>query len=81
LFLDEPTRGVDVGAKVEIFKLINEIAAQGVAVVMISSEMQEVIGMCDRVCVMHDGRLSGELRREEISEINIMRLAVGEKVL
>ncbi|MEA5016979.1 MAG: sugar ABC transporter ATP-binding protein [Candidatus Limiplasma sp.] len=81
LFLDEPTRGVDVGAKVEIFKLINEIAAQGVAVVMISSEMQEVIGMCDRVCVMHDGRISGELRREELSEINIMRLAVGEKML
>ncbi len=87
IFLDEPTRGVDVGAKVEIFSLINEIAASGVAVVMISSEMQEIIGMCDRVCVMHDGRIAGELVRSApeqeqegrgISEVNIMKLAVGE---
>ncbi len=80
IFLDEPTRGVDVGAKAEIFKLINEIAMQGVAVVMISSEMQEIIGMCDRVYVMHNGGISGELRCDAINEINIMKLAVGEKV-
>lgn len=77
LILDEPTRGVDVGAKVEIYKLINEIAEQGVGVLMISSEMTEVIGMCDRVLVMKDGQLTGELNKPELNEENILRLAIG----
>lgn len=77
LILDEPTRGVDVGAKVEIYKLINEIAQQGVGVLMISSDMPEVIGMCDRVLVMKDGRVTGELHKAELNEENILRLAIG----
>jgi ribose transport system ATP-binding protein len=77
VFLDEPTRGVDVAAKVEIYKLVNDLAERGLGVVIISSEMIELIGMCDRVLVMHDGSLQGELLRDELTEENIMRLAVG----
>ena len=78
VFLDEPTRGVDVAAKVEIYKLVNDLAEQGLGVVIISSEMIELIGMCDRVLVMHDGSLQGELPRDALTEENIMRLAVGK---
>jgi ribose transport system ATP-binding protein len=78
LIFDEPTRGIDVGAKVEIYKLMNELVRQGVAVVMISSELPEILGMCDRVLVMHEGRLRGELSREEATQEKIMRLATGE---
>ena len=77
LFLDEPTRGVDVGAKVEIFNIINELVESGYAVVMISSEMAEIIGMCDRAYVIHEGVSAGELQREELTEINIIRYAMG----
>ncbi|GBF34276.1 ribose ABC transport system [Desulfocucumis palustris] len=77
LILDEPTRGVDVGAKVEIYKLINEIAGQGVGILMISSDMPEIIGMCDRVMVMKDGLVSGELAKSDLSEESILRLAIG----
>lgn len=77
LFLDEPTRGVDVGAKVEIFNIINELVESGYAVVMISSEMAEIIGMCDRAYVIHEGVNAGELQREELTEINIIRYAMG----
>ncbi|GIQ62076.1 lantibiotic ABC transporter permease [Paenibacillus cisolokensis] len=77
LILDEPTRGVDVGAKVEIYQLINELAAKGMAIVMISSELLEIIGMCDRVYVMNEGEIKGSLTREELSEDRIMSLAVG----
>ena len=76
LFFDEPTRGVDVGAKVEIYKIINEIVAEGYGVVMISSEMPEVIGMCDRVAVMRNGRITGELDREELTEVNLIKYSM-----
>jgi len=77
LILDEPTRGVDVGAKSEIYDLINRFAEQGLAVLMISSDLEEILGMCDRVLVMHQGRLTGELTRQEMSEEAVMRLATG----
>jgi len=75
LILDEPTRGVDVGAKTEIYKIMNELAAQGIAILMISSELPEVIGMSDRVIVMREGVVSGELNGAEINEQAIMSLA------
>lgn len=74
---DEPTRGVDVGAKAEIYKIINELASQGKAILMVSSEMPEVIGMCDRVLVMRNGRLAGELPGGQITQENIMKLAAN----
>ncbi len=80
IILDEPTRGVDVGAKIEIYKIIQRLANEGMGVIFISSEMMEVIGMSDRVLVMHEGEISGELNRKELSEHNIMKLAVGQKV-
>lgn len=79
LFLDEPTRGVDVGAKVEIFSIINSLVEKGYAVVMISSEMSEIIGMCDRAFVIHEGTSAAELQRGELTEINIIRYAMGVK--
>ncbi|NDA67207.1 MAG: sugar ABC transporter ATP-binding protein, partial [Verrucomicrobia bacterium] len=77
LFLDEPTRGIDVGAKQEIYKLMEELARKGVAILFVSSEMEEVLGMSDRVLVMHEGRLTGELQRSELSEEAVMHLATG----
>ncbi len=74
LILDEPTRGIDVGAKFEIYALINELVAQGRGVVMISSEMPELLGMCDRIHVMNEGRFVGELTRAEASQERIMAL-------
>lgn len=76
LILDEPTRGIDVGAKYEIYKLMCQLAAQGVAIVMISSEMPEILGMCDRVVVMSQGQLTGELTRDKFSQEKIMELAM-----
>jgi ribose transport system ATP-binding protein len=76
LFFDEPTRGVDVGAKIEIYKIINEIVAEGYGVVMVSSEMPEIIGMCDRVAVMRNGRITGELNRDELTEINLIKYSM-----
>ena len=78
LIFDEPTRGVDVGAKVEIYRLMNDLVRKGVAVLMISSELPEVLGMCDRILVMHEGRLAGELSRAEATQERIMHLATGE---
>ncbi|WP_016915274.1 sugar ABC transporter ATP-binding protein [Vreelandella stevensii] len=75
LILDEPTRGIDVGAKAEIHKLITELVKQGVAVIMISSELPEVLGMSDRIMVMHQGRVTGFLSRSEANQVNIMELA------
>jgi inositol transport system ATP-binding protein len=75
LILDEPTRGIDVGAKAEIHRLISELAAKGVAVLMISSELPEVLGMSDRVLVMHEGRMTGILDRKDATQIKIMELA------
>ena len=77
LIFDEPTRGIDVGAKGEIYKLMHALAARGVAIMMISSDMEEVLGVSDRIAVMHEGRISGELGREEFSEEAVMQLAVG----
>lgn len=77
LLLDEPTRGIDVGAKQEIYQLMDELAGQGIAVLFVSSEMEEIIGMSDRVIVMHEGRITGELNREELSEESVMHLATG----
>lgn len=75
LILDEPTRGIDVGAKAEIHKLITKLVKQGVAVIMISSELPEVLGMSDRIMVMHEGRITGFLDRSEANQVNIMQLA------
>src|SRR5277367_4569246 len=75
LILDEPTRGIDVGAKAEIHRLISELAAKGVAVLMISSELPEVLGMSDRVLVMHEGRMTGIVDRAEATQVKIMELA------
>ncbi|WP_251670526.1 MULTISPECIES: sugar ABC transporter ATP-binding protein [unclassified Sporosarcina] len=77
LFLDEPTRGVDVGAKKEIYSIINELAERGVAIVMISSELPEVIGMADRVLVMHEGQLMADLPKEDMTQERIMHFATG----
>ncbi|MCG5480164.1 MAG: sugar ABC transporter ATP-binding protein [Ensifer alkalisoli] len=75
LILDEPTRGIDVGAKAEIHRLVTELARNGVAVIMISSEMPEVLGMSDRIMVMHEGRVTGFLDRAEATQIKVMELA------
>jgi ABC-type sugar transport system ATPase subunit len=75
LILDEPTRGVDVGAKTEIYRIMRGLAEQGIAILMISSELPEVVGMSDRVVVMREGVISGELTGSQISEEAIMSLA------
>jgi ribose transport system ATP-binding protein len=77
LILDEPTRGVDVGARGEIYALIDQLAGSGVAVLMISSDMEEVLGMSDRVLVLHEGRLTGDLGRDKMTETEIMNRATG----
>lgn len=77
LILDEPTRGVDIGAKKEIYDLMNVLAKEGVAIIMISSELPEVLGMSDRILVMHEGRITAELSREEATQENIMHAATG----
>ena len=77
LILDEPTRGIDVGAKKEIHALMSELAKQGVAIIMISSELPEVLGMSDRIYVMHDGRIKGEIDRANASQESIMKLAIS----
>ncbi|MVT05843.1 D-xylose ABC transporter ATP-binding protein [Enterobacter sp. 10-1] len=77
LILDEPTRGVDVGAKSEIYRIMNQMARQGVAILMISSELPEVVGMSDRVYVMREGAIVGELQADEIGQESIMTLATG----
>ena len=78
LIVDEPTRGIDVGTKAEVHRLMSELAGNGLAVLMISSELPEVLGMADRVLVMHEGRLTGELSREEADEETVMRAATGQ---
>ncbi len=78
LILDEPTRGIDVGAKQEIHALMSDLAAQGVAIVMISSELPEILGMSDRIVVMHEGRVKGEISRAEATQERIMQMAIGK---
>ena len=75
IILDEPTRGIDVGAKQEIYELINRLTDEGLAIIMISSEMEEIMGMSDRMLVMAEGRIVGELDREEFSQNQIMKYA------
>ncbi len=77
LILDEPTRGVDVGAKVELYEIINRLASQGTAVLMISSDLPEVLGMNDRVVVMHDGRVTGDFNRAEATKERVMAAAIA----
>ena len=79
LLLDEPTRGIDVGAKQEIYRLMEELASEGLAILFVSSEMEEILGMSDRVLVMHEGRISGELARKDLSEESVMYLATGKE--
>jgi ribose transport system ATP-binding protein len=79
LFFDEPTRGIDVGAKNEIYKLLNALAAQGRAIVMISSELPEILRMSHRIAVMCEGRLTGELPGEGTTQEDIMRLATRRR--
>lgn len=79
LILDEPTRGVDVGAKREIYQLMNELTDRGVAILMVSSELPEILGMSDRVLVIHEGTISGELEKTEATQERIMTLATGGK--
>jgi ribose transport system ATP-binding protein len=80
MIFDEPTRGIDVGAKAEIYRLMRELADRGVAIIMISSDMEEVLGVSDRVAVMHEGDITGFLPRAQFSEKAIMSLATGRKV-
>lgn len=78
LILDEPTRGIDVGAKYEIYSIIAEMAAQGKAIIIVSSEMPELIGICDRCLVMCEGHLTGELQRDQLTQENVMYLAASQ---
>lgn len=77
LLLDEPTRGVDVGAKVEIYRMINRLAESGKTLIVVSSEMMELIGLCDRVIVIHEGTVAAELGKNDISEQNLIRYSMG----
>jgi ribose transport system ATP-binding protein len=80
MILDEPTRGIDVGAKAEIYRLMRGLAEQGAVILMISSDMEEVLNVSDRVALMHEGRITGALDRPDCSEENIMQLAMGRTV-
>jgi ribose transport system ATP-binding protein len=77
LIFDEPTRGIDVGAKVEVYNLMNNLVENGVAVVMVSSEMPELLGMSDRILVMHEGRIAAELSRQEATQEKVLAAAMG----
>lgn len=74
---DEPTRGIDVGAKVEVYNIINSLVKEGTAVIMVSSELPEILGMSDRIYIMHEGRIKGETNRREATQENIMKVATG----
>ncbi|MFC7760185.1 ATP-binding cassette domain-containing protein [Catellatospora bangladeshensis] len=78
LIVDEPTRGIDVGTKAEVHRLLSELAADGVAVLMVSSELPEVLGMADRVLVMHEGRLTADIPRARADQETVMRAATGQ---
>ena len=79
LILDEPTRGIDVGTKAEIYKLIGELSKQGLAIVLISSEMPEILGLCRRILVMRQGKIVAEMSREEATEEKILTHYLGER--
>ena len=77
LLCDEPTRGIDVGAKAEVYAILREIASQGIGIVMVSSELPELLSLCDRILVMHEGKMTGEIMREEATEELVMKCAAA----
>ena len=79
IILDEPTRGIDVGSKSEIYRIVNQLAGEGVSVILVSSELPEVINMCDRVYIMSEGHIRGEISRSEFSQEKIMDYAAGRR--
>jgi ABC-type sugar transport system ATPase subunit len=78
IFLDEPTRGIDVGAKLEIYEIINQLTDSGKAVVLVSSELPELIGMSDRILMLHEGRIGGEFTRAEATQEKLLAAAMGQ---
>jgi D-xylose transport system ATP-binding protein len=77
LIMDDPTRGIDIGAKFEIYKLMNQLSEEGISIIMISSDLEEIIGMCDRIMVMCEGQSMGILARDEFDREKIMEMATG----
>jgi D-xylose transport system ATP-binding protein len=75
--LDEPTRGIDVGAKLEVYELINRLTADGCAVILVSSELPELMGMCDRIIMLAEGRIGGEFERGEFTQEKLLAAAMG----
>ena len=80
LFLDEPTQGIDIGAKNEIYEIIDGMIHNGASVIMVSSEMQETISLCDRILVMYEGEIAGELMHKDATEQNIVTLMAGQQL-
>ena len=80
LLLDEPTRGIDIGAKEQIYKLMEQLAKESMAILFASSEMEEILGLADRVIVMHEGKITGELAHHQLSEQAVMQLATGNLI-
>jgi len=81
LLLDEPTRGIDVGAKHEIYRLMEDLSREGVAILFVSSELEEILGLSDRALVLHEGRITGELPRNALSEEAVLHLATDTEAL
>ena len=81
LIIDEPTRGIDVGTKAEVHRILDQLVADGMAVLMISSELPEVLGMADRILVLREGRLTGDFARRDAEENAIMRAATGQEAV
>jgi D-xylose transport system ATP-binding protein len=79
VLLDEPTRGIDVGAKLEVYQLINRLTAEGLGVVLVSSELPELMGMSDRVVMLHEGRVGGEFRQDEATQEKLLAAAMGRE--
>ena len=77
LILDEPTRGIDVGSKSEIYALVDQLASQGMAVIVVTSEMNEILGICDRIITVYEGNITREFTREEFSDTAILAAALG----
>jgi D-xylose transport system ATP-binding protein len=80
VFLDEPTRGIDVGAKLEVYELVNRLTAEGKAVVLVSSELPELMGMSDRILMLHEGGLGGEFSRTEATPERLLAAALGRRL-